>query len=68
MEALQREKEELEVRIDNAAIRIQKIVKMRIQRKKYLVLKAENDIDLGDKLEAMLQDMQTTTNELKNIS
>ena len=57
MEALQREREELEVRIDNAAIRIQKFVKMRIQRKKYLVLKAENDIDLGDKLEAMLQDM-----------
>ena len=68
MEALQREREELEVRINNAAIRIQKFVKMRIQRKKYLVLKAENDIDLGDKLEAMLQDMQTTTNELKNIS
>ena len=31
-------------------------------------MKAENDIDLGDKLEAMLKDMQSTTNELKKIS
>ena len=57
MMKLEKEKVDLEIRINYAAITIQKHVRMRIQRKKYLVMKAENDVDLGDKLEAMLKDM-----------
>lgn len=68
MMTLEREKADLELRINFAAITIQKHVRMRIQRKKYLVMKAENDMDLGDKLEAMLKDMQATTNELNKVS
>jgi hypothetical protein len=57
MMTLEREKADLELRINHAAIIIQSHVRMRIQRKLYLVMKAENDMDLGDKLEAMLNDM-----------
>ena len=41
MEHLAREKQNIEFKVQNAAIAIQKTVKMKIQRKKYLSLRKE---------------------------